>query len=149
MAKQSKEEIVNAYRDLVRRTGRRVGEGVFKRETGISPYYWRGGYWPKWSVFQAEAGFEPNKPKMRVEDEVILRCFAELARELGRVPTQADLQLKRRRNQSFPDKASFARWGNTDARDEQAATFCERNPDFADVLALLRDRASASLESRL
>lgn len=144
-----KEKILEAYRDLVRRKGRRVGAGVFQKETGISRYCWSGGYWPKWSVFQAEAGYDPNKPTMRIEDEVILLRFVELAREIGQVPTEADLVFKRKRDKSFPDKSVFRRWGNVDARLEQAVAFCERHSEFADVLALLQDRTSASLDSRL
>lgn len=149
MAQFSKEEILEAYRDLVHRSGRRIGEGVFKKETGISPFYWGGGYWPKWSVFQAEAGFKPNEPTARIDDDTILRRYAELARELDHVPTQADMKLKRRQDKSFPDHAVFRRWGNNHALIDQAVAYCERKKDFTDVLALLRNRASASLETRL
>jgi hypothetical protein len=42
----SKESIISAYGDLVKaNAGRRIGEKIFTRETGISRYYWQGGYW--------------------------------------------------------------------------------------------------------
>lgn len=149
MAQPSKETILAAYRDLVGRTGRRVGCTVFEKETGISSFYWRGGHWPKWSELQAEAGFAPNQRTKRIDDEVILRGFVELAREIRRVPTRADLALKRRRDSTFPDKGRFARWGNNEALLQRAVEFCERHSDSADVLAILQHRASAAAESRL
>ena len=149
MTQLSKEAILEAYRDLVHRTGRSVGCGVFQKETGISEFYWRGGYWHRWTALQAEAGIAPNEPNRRVDNEVVLQRFVDLVRELGRIPTQADLQLKRRRDKSFPDKNLFGRWGNRDALLNNAATFCEKRPDLADVLSLLKHRTSASAETRL
>jgi hypothetical protein len=116
MQKPSKELIIGAYNDLVREQGGKlIGEGVFKRETGISPYYWRGGYWRSWSAFQADAGYAPNSPTQKIPDEILLHRFAELALERNQVPTQADLALKRKEDPSFPDKAAFKRWGGRDA----------------------------------
>ena len=112
-------------------------------------FYWKGGHWSKWSDLQTEAGFSPNQPTKRIEDDVILRRFVELARAIGRVPTQADLALRRRQDSSFPDKGRFVRWGNKEALLDQAVAFCKRHADFADVTAVLQHRASASAESRL
>lgn len=141
--------ILESYRDLVSRVGRRLGCEVFERETGISSFYWRGGFWPKWSALQAEAGFSPNERTKRIDDDIILRGFLELARELGRVPTQADLQLKRRRDPSFPDKGRFARWGSYDVLLQRAVEFGERHEELSEVVPLLQTRASASGETRL
>ena len=88
----SKESIISAYSDQVKaNAGRPVGERVFSRETGISRYYWQGGYWRSWSAFQAEAGYHPNRPTQKLPDEAILNFFAQLALEQQQIPSEADL----------------------------------------------------------
>ena len=50
-----KEKIITLYQELVNEhDGRLIGGDIFKREMGISSYYWRGGYWRNWSEFQAD-----------------------------------------------------------------------------------------------
>src|SRR5437764_2771929 len=113
MAKLPKESIIEAYNDLVRERGDSpVGCGVFARETGISSHYWKGTYWRSWSEFQAEAGYNPNTPTARVEDETLLHGFAQLALELNRIPTVSDLILKKNNDSSFPGKDGFRRFGD-------------------------------------
>ena len=92
MPKLSKESIITAYNDLVKETGGKlIGEDVFTRETGISRYYWRGGYWRTWSAFQTDAGHTPNIPTQKIDDETLVHRFAELALERQEIPTQADM----------------------------------------------------------
>jgi len=84
MKKLSKESIIATYNDLVQEQGSiPMGEGVFTRETGISTYYWKGGFWRSWSAFQTEAGHAPNSPTQRIADETVLQRFAEIAAERG------------------------------------------------------------------
>lgn len=148
--KLSKESIIAAYNDLMKeRGGKPIGIGVFTRETGISQYYWRGGYWRTWSAFQAEAGHTPNIPTQKIDDETVLRRFAELALERQQIPTQADLRIKRREDPSFPDYNVFTRWGNQDSLLAKVAEYCEGREQFAPVLALLKHGASSSLDRRL
>ncbi len=150
MQKPSKETIIAAYNDLVKeRGGKPSGEGVFKRETGISPYHWRGGYWRSWSAFQTAAGYAPNSPTQKIPDEILLHRFAELALERKEIPTQADLALKRKEDPSFPDKAAFSRWGGRDPLLGKVAEYCEGKEQFAPVLELLKRGVSNRLEDRL
>jgi hypothetical protein len=80
MSKLSRESIIAAYNDLVaEKDGKVIGENVFNRETQISRYYWRGGYWRSWSAFQADAGHTPNEPTQKTEDGMLLQRLAELA----------------------------------------------------------------------
>lgn len=114
MQKPSRESVIAAYNALVQeRGGVPVGAGIFMRETDIPRYCWQGGFWRSWSAFQAEAGHSPNVPAQRIPDDVLLECFAALALELNAVPTEADLALKRKRDQSFPGKMAFRRWGRS------------------------------------
>lgn len=148
--RHSKESIIRAYRELVEaKGGRLVGREVFIRETGIPRYCWGGGYWRSWSAFQAELGYAPNAPTPRVKDDLILGGFAELALELKRIPTEADLLLKRQTDASFPSKGGFRRWGNRDALLARVAEFCEGKPRFDEVRELLEQGASASIDVRL
>ena len=150
MQKPSKESIIIAYNELVKeRGGDAIGERVFTREAGFSSYYWRGGYWRSWAAFQAEAGHVPNIPTQRISDETLCERFAELALERNEIPTEADLNLKRREDPSFPGRGVFHRYGNRNELLAKVAEYCEGKERFAEVLDLLRQGASRSLGHKL
>lgn len=150
MQKPSKESIIKAYNDLVReKGGSPVGIDVFTRETGISSYYWHGGYWRSWSAFQADAGHTPNSPTQKIADEVVLQRFAELALERNEIPTQADLTLKKKEDPSFPDKRVFSRWGNRNVLLVKVAEYCAGKERFLPVFELLNQSVSSGLDHRL
>ena len=146
----SKDSIIRAYRDCVKAAnGAVVGEDRFVKETSLSRFNWLGKYWSSWSALQADAGYAPNVRTQRVADEVLLRRFAELALEKGRVPTQPDLVRKRREDSSFPDKRGFRRWGNRDALLKRVSEYCQERPELAEVLAWLDSVGSESVDRRL
>ena len=148
--KPSKDSIIEAYRDLISNQGGTVvGEDVFKRETGISPYYRRGGYWRSWAAFQADAGYAPNIPTQKVPDEILLHHFAQLALERNSIPTQSDLILKRREDPTFPDRLGFSRFGNKDALLAKVTEYCKGKTELLPVLKLLKEGISSSLNQRL
>lgn len=151
MPKLSKESIITAYNDLVKeRGGKPIGVGIFTRETGISEYYWRGGYWRTWSSFQADAGHTPNISTQKINDETLLQRFAELTLERQEIPTQADLRLKRKEDSSFPNQHVFRRrWGDRNALLAKVAEYCEGKEQFAPVLKLLKHGVSSSLDHRI
>jgi hypothetical protein len=150
MRQLSKESIIKAYRELVASSGGQlVGARVFQRETRIPAYSWNGGYWRSWAAFQAELGYSPNAPTPRTDNATLLHRFAELILQVGRLPTEADLLLKRKSDPTFPGKNAFKRWGNRDALLAQVTEYCRQKPEFVEVLQLLDERASLSLEQRL
>jgi Meiotically up-regulated gene 113 len=150
MAKLSKESIIEAYNDLVReKGGSPVGYDVFARETGISRHYWGGTYWRSWSAFQTQAGYVPNTPTARVEDETVLGRFAQLALDLNRIPTVADLRLKKTEDDSFPGWRVFHRFGYGDHLLAKIEEYCSTREQFAPVLALLKQKIPNNLERRL
>ncbi|MDD5544603.1 MAG: GIY-YIG nuclease family protein [Acidobacteriia bacterium] len=150
MKKLSSESIIKTYTTLVNEHGGRlIGERVFIRETGISNYHWHGGFWRSWSAFQEAAGYSPNDQTQKIPDEVLLRRFAELALERNEPPIEADLNLKRKQDPSFPNKLAFRRWGNRDALLDAVALYCEGKEEFAPVLELLRQGSSRRLDLRL
>src|SRR5437773_1391812 len=145
----SKESIISAYKDLVKERGTAVGTQIFARETGISSYYWNGGYWRSWSDFQTADGYAPNRPTEKIPDGIVLESFAKLALEQGRIPTAADLKLRRKSDPTFPNKQCFDRWGGRDALLKKVAEHCQDREQFASVVDLLKTGTSASLDSRL
>lgn len=150
MQKPTKEAIIAVYNDLViKRGGKPIGEGLFRRETGVSSYYWRGGFWRSWSEFQADSGHDPNSPTDKIKDDTLLRRFAELAVEEGRIPTQADLKLKKKGDPSFPGEGVFRRWGGRDMLLVRLAKYCEGKERFAPVLEHLKQDFSSSLDHRI
>lgn len=150
MKKLTPEAIIKAYTDMIRaRGGVVIGERVFGRESGIPRYNWMGGHWRSWSAFQEAAGVSPNDATQKIPDDVLLRRFAELAIERGGIPTEADLNLKRKGDPSFPGKLVFRRWGGRDALLAAAIDFCESEPGLESALAILRDGSDSNLNRRL
>jgi hypothetical protein len=148
--KPTKEKLIRTYQRLVNENrGERIGERIFKRETGYSHHYWKGIFWRSWSEFQKEAGYEPNAATERTPDQILLRRYAELALETDALPTEADLSLKKRQDPSFPSKSTFRRWGSRDAMLEKVGEFCEEHEEFAPVLNLLKQGLSASIDRRV
>ena len=150
MPELSKEEVIQAYKRLVEENdGHIIGQGVFKRQSGISHFYWNGGYWSTWTAFQVECGFEPNTRTEKISDEVILRRLAQLVEELNKIPTEADQMIKRRSDSTFPSKATYRRWGSRDAVIQKAIEYCEKHDEFKLALSILKDGTSSSVETRL
>ena len=150
MRKLSAEAIIKSYTTIANeRGGAPIGERIFSRESGISRYNWMGGYWRSWSAFQEASGYSPNDATQKIPDEVLLRRFAELALERGGIPTEADLNLKRKADPSFPGKLVFRRWGGRDALLGAAVEFCETNEDLAPALEVLTAGKAGRLDHRL
>lgn len=150
MKKPSAESIISTYRALVdERGGVPIGERVFTRETGFPRYNWMGGHWRSWAAFQEAAGYSPNDPTQRTPDDVVLMRFAQLALERGEIPNEADLNINRKEDPSFPSKGVFRRWGNREALLQAVAEYCEGKPEFAPVLELLREGLSNHRDHKL
>lgn len=149
MAEVSQEQIIRTYNRLVdEHGGKRIGQRIFMRETGISPYYWQGGYWRNWSALVEAAGHTPNDPNEKIPDELVLSKFVSLALEMDAIPTEADLMIKRKSDSSYPSKATYRRWGNRATLIEKAISFCEENDDFADTLKIFNAGVSKSTKTR-
>ena len=113
-----------------------LGRERFERETGIKESDWSGKYWVRWNDALAEAGFGPNKLNAPHADDYLLRQYALLVRELGRLPVQAELLLKRRRDSDFPSDKTFRRFGGKAQLAEAVAGYCRKSPDLADIAPL-------------
>lgn len=124
--------------------GRPLGRGRFAAETGIQEHDWSGRYWARWGDAVAEAGFAPNTLQPRIADDVLLGVLAAEVRRLGRMPTAAELQLRRREDSGIPASRVFdRRLGPKAGWAARVAEFCEGRPDLSDVLELTREDVAA------
>jgi hypothetical protein len=114
--------------------GKPLGMGRFRKETGIKRQDWSGVYWAKWSDAVREAGYEPNLLEEAYEPTELLGLYAQLVRELGHLPTNAELQLKARSATGFPSTATFAaRWPTKADLVAQVLEFCKGKDDYKQV----------------
>ncbi len=115
-----------------------LGIRTFARQTGIRHADWFGIHWRSWGDAVREAGFRANTLTQRPEDDELVRRYAELTRELARVPTKGDLRLVKRRDSTFPSESALTRrFGSYYALRIRAHQYCTQQSDFADVLPLL------------
>ena len=114
-----------------------LGQSRFFVETGIKVADWSGKYWARWGDALLEAGFSPNKLMQRTDDSLIVEKVVALTRELGRLPTKAEMQLKRRADRSFPSHGTVARLGTKQELIARALDFCRRIDGYKDVERIL------------
>jgi hypothetical protein len=115
-----------------------LGRERFARETGIKESAFLGRFWASWGDAVREAGFAVNSWNAALPEEHLLASYANLTRELGRVPTAPQMRLKRRADPTFPnDKVFLARFGSKADLLARVQRFCGERSEFADVLAIL------------
>lgn len=88
-----------------------LGWRRFRSETGIRETDWLGIHWARWSDALRECGIAPNRLTAGYSDEHLLRCYADLAVELGRLPASSDIRLKTSRTPGFPTEKTYRRFG--------------------------------------
>lgn len=113
--------------------GKPLGHTRFATETGIKHTDWFGVYWARWSDAVREAGLTPNTLQAAYEKTFLLDKYAELTRELGRLPAKGDLRLKARTDKTFPNDKTF---GSKDEVVRQLLTYCQSRTGFEDVVLL-------------
>jgi len=126
--------IAEIQRTAAENGGAPLGFARFEATTGVRYADWFGIYWARWGDALREAGFEPNQLQAAYEKEDLLRKYAELAKELGRLPVRGDLGLKRRSDPEFPSWNTFERLGKKADLIRNLAEFCHSSEDFRDVL---------------
>ena len=137
----SRSEILNEIRRTARANGGTpLGIKRFCDVTEIPMEKILGVYWARWSDACIAAGFSPNTLPRKYSRRHLLRRYAALTLQLGRIPTFDDLKLHRRSDPSMPSPTGYLRHFRTlkDLRDELAG-FCEKYGEFADVIPLLRE----------
>ncbi len=139
-----REQIIDKIKRLAAANGGQPpGFRAFENETGIGVSEWRGVYWARWGDAVTEAGFQPNIPKAKLEEEYVLGKFAEACRHFGRIPAAMDYRIFTRTNPDFPNhKAVYRRFQSTANMLRRLAEWTKAHEDYADVAAMLTEHAS-------
>jgi hypothetical protein len=115
--------------------GEALGRKRFESETGIKQYEWYGKFWARWNDAIREAGFAPNQLQKAYDKVDLLAKYAELAKELGRLPSGGDLRLECRADHEFPTHTTFPnRFGAKLDLVQQLAEFCRTRKGYEAVL---------------
>ena len=114
-----------------------LGQGRFSAETGIRYADWFGKYWARWGDAVEEAGLPPNKMQDGYPEELLIKKYIELTRELGHIPVKGEIRLKRGNDLSFPnDKTFFERFGSKGQLVAKVLEYCKARSGFEDVIQL-------------
>lgn len=124
-----------------------LGSIRFRNETGIRESDWRGRFWINWGDAIREAGFEPNIKQSSYNEDWLLLQLATFIRELGHYPVNAEIQLKRRKDSSFPSQTAFKRRGKKAHLATELIRWCEKNKGWDDVQAICAPLAITGEES--
>ncbi len=126
--------IAEIRRTAAENEGVALGYARFEAATGIKYADWFAVHWAHWGDALREAGFEPNQLQGAFEKEELILRYAELAKELGRLPVRGDLGLKRRANPEFPSWNTFDRIGRKADLIGKVGEFCRDRPGFEKVV---------------
>jgi hypothetical protein len=126
-----------------------LGRERFFQETGIKESDWSGVYWARWSDSIEEAGFAANRLQGAYDEDLLLERYAALVRELGKVPVNPELRLKRRTDPTFPSHNTFARFGDKQRLLTRVIEFCRSRSNLGDVVQIcLAQIQEPNLDSR-
>jgi hypothetical protein len=117
--------------------GTPLGKSRFASETGIREHDWSGRYWVRWNDALAEAGFEPNTLQQRLDNDEVFASLVSEIRRLGRLPTTAELTMRRREDSTFPSPKVFERFGPKASWPAEVSAYCSDRAEDADVLAIV------------
>lgn len=140
----------NHVLDEIRRTanangGVPLGRKQFEAATGIRSAEWQFKLWKAWGDAVREAGLTPNKLQQPFDGAALLESYARLAHELGRVPTDGDLRLRRATDLAFPNSKVFARFGAKRAQVEHLLAHCRQHAEHASVAAMCESYLSSTV----
>ena len=135
---QQKERIIHEIHRIAEELGRAPGEMLFERKTGIKKSEWHGSIWRSWSDAIKEAGLKPNGLNQKFSDEELLSHYADLVRELGRVPAAIDLRIKAKQNDTFPSHNAFLRaFKGKPSLVRELSKFVRKKENYSDLVELL------------
>ena len=144
-----KEHIISEiHRTARENNGTAVGQRRFATETGIRVSDWRGIYWTDWTHALEEAGYKGNIWTDAYDETFLLEKLIELIQELGIFPTKAHIQLKRRRDKSFPSMGPFRRLGTKPERPLKVLEYCKSRSDLQEVASICLSIAKDTQKER-
>lgn len=134
----SKRTILEKIKSLAIELERTPGRAVFEKRTGIIRSEWYGKYWRSWNDAILEAGLSPNTKQGKLSPDVVLEKFAEVTKELNRVPAMVDLRMYAKNNTGFPTHSTFTRaFGGKSGLMNAFANWLNENPQHSDLIELL------------
>jgi hypothetical protein len=137
-------KILSEIRRLAKENGGQPpGARLFEQQTGIKEGAWRGVHWPRWSDAVAEAGFAPNEPLAKLDENFLLTKLAEAYMALGKVPANMELRIYRRSHSDFPYRAITRHFGSTANMQRRLSEWASANAEYTDVAAMLTERVPA------
>ncbi len=123
--------------------GTALGASRFEQETGIKPWDWQK-FWPRFGDAVREAGCTQSEFVTAYDAAELLGKYAQLARDLGRLPVKGDLRVKAHAEPGFPSDKAFSRWGGKPELIKRLATYCKEHEQFEDVLQLCSEYSPRS-----
>jgi hypothetical protein len=110
----------------------------FHAETGLRESDWKP-FWPRFNDALREAGFAPNQITQGYGKAKLLESYANLALEIGNLPTRNDLQFKAHNDPGFPTSKTFERLGTKEDIANQVLAYCQGRAGFEPLLTLCRE----------
>ncbi len=148
-ARVSKEHILaEISRTAEANGGLALGQKRFAEQTGIRPNDWWGIHWARWSDAVTEAGFALSNLNAAFEEEHILAEYAHFVREIGRLPVEAEIRLRRKSDPTFPSHNTFRRLGPRRELMAKVAEYCRGRADLDDVASLCLAEVAALNEKQ-
>lgn len=139
--------IAEIVRTAEQNNGKPLGQRKFETETGIKVSDWKGKHWTEWSDALAEAGYEPNILDEGYDEEALIIKLIDLAREIGRFPSSADLKLKAYNQKPFPSDSTFGKLGNQKQKAVKVFDYCRNRDGFSDILEICLPLLGSETES--
>ena len=140
-----KQHILDAIKRLaIANKGRPPGRSLFEHETAIKMADWYPHLWLRWGDALIEAGYVANQLQTAISDEVLLKKYIDLTRELAHLPVEGEIRRKARTDKSFPSHSSFYRLGGKEKLLEALLRYCHEHPNHEDIIALCANRRSPS-----
>jgi hypothetical protein len=134
-----REGMLAAARSLAERLEEAPSIRQFRKETGVKDSWWQGKYWSRWSDLLAEAGIEAKAWAVPSLDlDLALRKYWEFVAELGAIPVQAQLELRRRSDPDCPLPKSLRRNFGSDLI-PKALEHAKANDAPEHVMSILRN----------
>jgi hypothetical protein len=130
----NKQHVINEIKRTAEENGGvPLGVDRFETATGIKEADWRGRFWARWGDAVREAGFTPNTLRPKADEDVLLAQLGAFVRELRRYPTVAEMRMRKRLDDAFPNHKVLERLGSRHELIQRLSAFCERTEGWADV----------------
>jgi len=133
----NKNEILAEIKRLTKESdGKAPGTQRFSNETGMKKSDWYPNLWLRWGDAIIEAGCQPNEFNSAYDKKHLIKKYIELIRELGHFPIEGELRNKNENDKTFPSHSGFAKLGNKQERAKEIRSYCEKLPEYSDIVEL-------------